>query len=85
MGRTRQYAGRVNVIKRIKVGDRWPFAPVVEKNGKLVRDHVRVSGRDEHHPEGRYYLDWDTLNDPEAFVGQLSQNLSITQKTCCAN
>ena len=26
MGRTRQYAGRVNVIKRIKLGDRWPFA-----------------------------------------------------------
>ena len=58
MGRTRQYAGRVNVIKQIKLGDRWPFAPVVEKNGKLVRDHVLVSGRDEHHPEGRYYLEW---------------------------
>lgn len=58
MGRTRQYAGRVNVIKRIKVGDRWPFAPVVEKNGKLLRDHVWLSGRDEHHPEGRYYLEW---------------------------
>jgi len=58
MGRTRQYAGRVNVIKQIKLGDRWPFAPVVEKNGKLVRDHVLVSGRDEHHPEWRYYLEW---------------------------
>jgi hypothetical protein len=52
MGRTRQYAGRVNVIKRIKVGDRWPFAAVVEKNGKLVRDHVWLAGKDEHHPEG---------------------------------
>jgi hypothetical protein len=58
MGRTRQYAGRVNVIKRIKVGDRWPFAAVVEKNGKLVRDHVWVAGKDEHHAEGRYYLEW---------------------------
>ncbi len=58
MGRTRQYAGRVNVIKRIKLGDRWPFAAVVEKYGKLVRDHVWVSGKDEHHPEGRYYLEW---------------------------
>jgi NodT family efflux transporter outer membrane factor (OMF) lipoprotein len=58
VGRTRQYEGRANVIKRIKIGDRWPFAPVVEKNGKLVRDHVWVSGRDEHHPEGRYYLEW---------------------------
>jgi len=58
MGRTSQYAGRVNVIKRIKLGDRWPFAAVVEKNGKLVRDHVWVSGKDEHHPEGRYYIEW---------------------------
>ena len=58
MGRTRQYAGRVNVIKRIKIGDGWPFAAVVEKNGKLVRDHVWVGGKDEHHPEGRYYLEW---------------------------
>jgi integrase/recombinase XerD len=58
MGRTRQYAGRVNVIKRIKIGACWPFAAVVEKNGKLVRDHVWVAGKDEHHPEGRYYIEW---------------------------
>lgn len=55
MGRTRQYAGRVNVIKRIKIGKRWPFAAVVERNGKMVRDHVWVLGRDEHHPEGHYH------------------------------
>lgn len=58
MGRIRKYAGRVNIIKRIKVGDHWPFASVVERKGKLVRDHVLVAGRDEHHPEGRYYLEW---------------------------
>jgi integrase len=58
MGRTRQYAGRVNVIKRIKIGKRWPFAAVVERNGKMVRDHVWVSGRDEHHPEGHYHIEW---------------------------
>lgn len=58
MGRTKQYADRVNVIKRIKVDGKWPFAPVVEKNGKIVRDHVWISGRDEYHPEGRYYLEW---------------------------
>jgi hypothetical protein len=33
-------------------------APVFERNGKIVRDHVWVSGREEHHPEGRYYLEW---------------------------
>jgi hypothetical protein len=31
---------------------------VVEHNGRIVRDHVWVAGRDEHHPEGRYYLEW---------------------------
>ena len=58
MARAKQYADRVNVIKRIKVNGRWPFAPVVERNGRIVRDHVWVSGREEHHPEGRYYLEW---------------------------
>jgi len=58
MGRTRQYAIRVNVIKRIKIGKRCPFAAVVERNGKMVRDHVWVSGRDEHHPEGHYHIEW---------------------------
>ena len=58
MARAKQYADRVNVIKRIKLGSKWPFAPVVEHNGRIVRDHVWVAGRDEHHPEGRYYLEW---------------------------
>lgn len=58
MARTSQYSDRVNVIKRIKLGAKWPFAAVVERNGKIVRDHVLVNGRDEHHPEGRYYLEW---------------------------
>jgi integrase/recombinase XerD len=25
---------------------------------RICRDHVWVAGRDEHHPEGRYYLEW---------------------------
>jgi len=58
MARAKQYADRVNVIKRIKLGSKWPFAPVVERNGRIVRDHVWVQKRDEHHPEGRYYLEW---------------------------
>jgi integrase/recombinase XerD len=58
MARAKQYADRVNIIKRIKLGAKWPFAPVVEHNGRIVRDHVLVSGREEHHPEGRYYLEW---------------------------
>ncbi len=58
MARAKQYADRVNIIKRIKLGSKWPFASVVEHNGRIVRDHVWVAGRDEHHPEGRYYLEW---------------------------
>lgn len=58
MARAKQYADRVNIIKRIKLGSKWPFAPVVERNGRIVRDHVLVAGREEHHPEGRYYLEW---------------------------
>ena len=58
MARARQYADRVNIIKMVKVNGRWPFARIVERNGRIIRDHVRVDGRDEHHPEGRYYLEW---------------------------
>jgi hypothetical protein len=52
MARARQYADRVNVIKMVKVNGRWPFVRIVERNGRIVRDHVWVDGQDEHHPEG---------------------------------
>ena len=58
MARAKTYADRVNIIKMIKIDDKWPFAPVVERKGKIIRDHVLVNGKDEHHPEGRYYLEW---------------------------
>jgi integrase len=58
MARARQYADRVNIIKMVKVGGKWRFARIVERNGRIIRDHVWVDGREEHHPEGRYYLEW---------------------------
>ena len=58
MPRKRSYGNRVNILKYVKVGAKWRFANVVEKNGKLVRDHVLISGFDEHHPEGTYYIEW---------------------------
>src|SRR5258708_37979660 len=58
MARTRQYADRVNVIKMIKLDAKGRFAQVVERNGKITRDHVQVNRKDEHHPEGCYYLEW---------------------------
>ncbi|HEY5029970.1 MAG TPA: hypothetical protein VIK39_16295, partial [Candidatus Angelobacter sp.] len=59
----KQYANRVKILKYIKVAGSWRFANVVERNGKIVRDHVRISGRDEHHPEGAYYLEWYEIDN----------------------
>jgi hypothetical protein len=56
MARSKQYAQRVNILKKVRVGQAWKLAGVVERNGKIVRDHVLISGCDEHHPEGGYYL-----------------------------
>lgn len=36
MARAKQYADHVNVIKRIKLASKWPFAPVVEHNGRIL-------------------------------------------------
>ena len=58
MPRKHRYGIRVNILKYVKVAEKWRFANVVEKNGKLVRDHVLISGLDEHHPEGTYYIEW---------------------------
>lgn len=58
MARANTYADRVNIVKVVKVDGKWISAPVVERNGRLIRDHVLVKGRDEHHAEGCYYLDW---------------------------
>ncbi|HKU28214.1 MAG TPA: tyrosine-type recombinase/integrase [Candidatus Sulfotelmatobacter sp.] len=53
-----QYSKRAKILKYVKVGDKWRFANVVEERGKPVRDHVLISGVDEHHPEGTYYIEW---------------------------
>ena len=53
-----QYAGRVNLLKKIKIGKEWRFAPVVpEANGRL-KDRVRINGQIEVHAEGSYFIEW---------------------------
>lgn len=53
-----EYADRVNLIKKIKIGKDWRFAPVVpETNGRL-KDKVRVNGQVEVHIEGSYFIEW---------------------------
>jgi integrase/recombinase XerD len=59
--RSKEYSKRVRVLKYVKVGNDWRFANIVERNSKIVRDYVLISGRDEHHPEGAYYIDWYEL------------------------
>ena len=58
MARTKRYAERVNILKKVRVGGSWKLAAVLERNSKIVRDHVLISGLDEHHSEGSYYLEW---------------------------
>lgn len=52
------FSFRVNLIKKIKLGNSWRFAPVVsESNGKL-KDKVLIGENVEVHPEGSYYIEW---------------------------
>lgn len=59
----KQYANRVKILKYVKVGEAWRFANVVERSGRIVRDHVVIAGRDEQHTEGTYYLEWYELDN----------------------
>jgi integrase/recombinase XerD len=57
-GKPKLYAHRVKILKYVKVSEAWRFANVVKRSGRIVRDHILIMGRDEHHPEGSYYLEW---------------------------
>jgi len=50
--------GRVNLIKKVKVGRVWKFCPAVVEPGRKLNDLVRVKGQLETHSEGTYYLEW---------------------------
>jgi integrase len=51
-------AGRVNILKKVKVNGAWVLcSAVVETNGKL-KDKVRVKGAVEIHSEGQYFTEW---------------------------
>ena len=58
MVEAKQYGERVNIVKYIRVEKKWRFAAVVEKRGRIIRDQVWIARRKEHHPEGRYFLEW---------------------------
>jgi integrase len=49
----------VNVTKRVKTPEGPRYCPVMlSANGRIRPDWVVVSGREERHPEGSYYLEW---------------------------
>lgn len=49
----------VNLTKRIETPNGKRFCPVViAGNGRVKPGWVSVDGKDEHHPEGSYFIDW---------------------------
>ena len=51
---------QVNVTKRIDAPEGKRYSPViVGPNGRIKPDWVMVNDRQEKHPEGAYYLDWN--------------------------
>jgi integrase/recombinase XerD len=59
----------------VKINGKWAFAPVVERDGKIIRDYVQINGKEEHHPEGRYYLDWYESGKKRRLAGPLFQEI----------
>jgi integrase/recombinase XerD len=52
-------ANRVRLLKQVKTGNGWVLAPALfDTKGRIRRDHVRVDGIDELHPEGGYFIEW---------------------------
>ncbi|HEY6349261.1 MAG TPA: tyrosine-type recombinase/integrase [Candidatus Angelobacter sp.] len=52
------YASRVNILKYVKIANKWRFAPAQTSNNKLKMDWVLIDGKPERHPEGTYYIEW---------------------------
>jgi len=51
---------QVNITERIDAPEGKRYCPViVGPNGRIKPDWVMVSDRQEKHPEGAYYLDWN--------------------------
>src|SRR5207247_8774298 len=49
----------VNLTKRIQTAHGSRYCPVVlSANGRVKPDFVHVNGKQEHHREGAYYIEW---------------------------
>jgi integrase/recombinase XerD len=49
----------VNLTKRVRTSGGLRFCTVIRSpNGRIKANFVVIEGREEHHPEGSYYIDW---------------------------
>jgi len=52
-------SSRVKLLKQVKINDKWILATALfDTKGRVRKDHVRVNGNDENHPEGSYFMEW---------------------------
>jgi integrase/recombinase XerD len=42
---------RVTLLKQVKIDNKW-------RHARVRRDRVRISGQEELHPEGSYFIEW---------------------------
>jgi integrase/recombinase XerD len=59
----------------IKTDGKWRFAPVVERDGNIIRDLILINGLEESHPEGHYYLEWHEGGRRRRKVGPMFEDL----------
>ena len=67
---------KVNLTKRIRLGETLRYCPVVEDSkGRPRPDVVWVDGRTEAHREGSYYLDWTEAQGGKRMRPPVGQNV----------
>lgn len=54
-------ARSVRLLLNVKVEGKWKLLPIAQRNGRPRWGYVVLGGREEHHPEGRYYIDYYTV------------------------
>lgn len=67
---------KVNLTKRIRLGETLRYCPVVEDSkGRPRPDVVMVDGKEERHTEGSYYLDWTEAKGGKRIRVAVGQNV----------
>jgi integrase/recombinase XerD len=71
-----------NLTKRINTPSGMRYCPVVlSANGRVKPDVVLVNGKEEHHPEGAYYLEWrEGTKRVRLSVGKNAQDASAQRQ-----